>query len=213
MSADPLSQAGADVVNLAVIEALARRAAAQPQGLARDCMLRRVEALRAARAARSAPATTADAAATAGTAAMAAVATSAASAPSAGLAALSDLVDRLGRQDQRHHSIASPAPAPLRQAPALKSLTAFQGTWSRLRADQRLRQAGAQVPAGAGPLNSAHLVSRAMQAMRELSPAYLDAFIAQVDTLLWLEQSAAGAGTAPPRTDRRAGRGARGRLR
>ncbi|MDE2505175.1 MAG: DUF2894 domain-containing protein, partial [Burkholderiales bacterium] len=81
----------------------------------------------------------------------------------------------------------------------LKAVTAFQGTWMRLRAEQRLRQAGAGVPAGAGPLNSAQLVSRALQAMRELSPPYLDAFIAHIDTLLWLEQCADAARPAAPR--------------
>jgi hypothetical protein len=45
----------------------------------------------------------------------------------------------------------------------------------------------------AGPLNSSHLVNLALQAMRDLSPAYLDAFMLHVDTLLWLEQ-ASGAG-------------------
>jgi len=71
-------------------------------------------------------------------------------------------------------------------------VAAFKGTWSRLRAEQRLRQVLAQVPAMAGPLNSAHVVNRALQAMRELSPQYLDAFILHVDALLWLEQSSGG---------------------
>lgn len=81
----------------------------------------------------------------------------------------------------------------------LKSVTAFKATWSRLRAEQRLRQVLAQVPAMAGPLNSAHVVNRALQAMRELSPQYLDAFILHVDALLWLEQSSGG-GEPLPRT-------------
>jgi hypothetical protein len=79
----------------------------------------------------------------------------------------------------------------------LKSVTAFQGTWTRLRADQRLREALAQVPAMAGPLNSSHLVNRALQTMRDVSPEYLDAFMSHIDTLLWLEQ-ASGAGDLMP---------------
>jgi hypothetical protein len=77
-------------------------------------------------------------------------------------------------------------------------VTAFKGTWSRLRAEQRLRQALAQVPAMAGPLNSSLVINRTLQAMRDLSPEYLDAFMLNVDTLLWLEQ-ASGAGDLTPR--------------
>ena len=56
-------------------------------------------------------------------------------------------------------------------------MSAFKGTWARLRAEQRLRQALAQVPAMAGPLNSSHVINRTLQAMRDLSPEYLDAFM------------------------------------
>ena len=83
-----------------------------------------------------------------------------------------------------------------------------------MRADQRLRQALAQVPAAAGPLNSSQVVNRALQAMRELAPAYLDAFMSHVDTLLWLEQASGGDLTprpAPPAEARR-GPGARPRV-
>jgi len=152
--------AGPDPVAVAVIEALARRAAAQ-QGEARALMLQRVDALRAAQAA--APAAAAGAAPVARAQA---------------LAALSALVDRLGR-----------SPAVAQSPQSLKSVTAFKATWSRLRAEQRLRQALAQVPAMAGPLNSQQVVNRALQAMHGLSPQYLDAFMAHVDTLLALEQA------------------------
>lgn len=186
--------AGADPVGFAVTEALARRAAAQ-SGVVQQRLAQRA-AQRLALHALATPAVPA-----------------AAAAP-AGLAALSALVDRLGREPQaivpapsptpakpqRNKPLAAPA-APLRStAPApLKAVTAFKGTWSRLRADQRLRQALAQVPAMAGPLNSSHLLNRTLQTLREISPAYLDAFMAQVDTLLWLEQ-ASGGGELPART-------------
>jgi Protein of unknown function (DUF2894) len=80
----------------------------------------------------------------------------------------------------------------------LKSVSAFKGTWSRLRAEQRLRQALQQVPAQAGPLNSSHLVHQMLREMHQLSPAYLDAFMAHVDTLLRLEQDSGG-GARPAR--------------
>ena len=113
---------------------------------------------------------------------------------------LSALIDRLGRLPASPgqtpaSSAGSPrqteAPKSASMAPpeSLKSVTAFKLTWTRLRADQRLREALAQVPAMAGPLNSSHLVNRALQTMRDVSPEYLDAFMSHVDTLLWLEQA------------------------
>lgn len=86
---------------------------------------------------------------------------------------LAALVDRLGR----------------RPAPSLKSVARHQATWSRLRAEQRLRQAGARVPAKAGPLHSAQVVYRALLEMQQICPAYLDALLAQVDSLVALEQA------------------------
>jgi hypothetical protein len=92
------------------------------------------------------------------------------------------------------------APVPLSRTaplPPLKAVSAFQGTWSRLRAEQRLRQVLAHVPASAGPLNSSHLVNRALQAIRDLSPEYLDAFMSHIDTLQWLEQTIDAADPVP----------------
>ncbi len=81
---------------------------------------------------------------------------------------------------------AAPAPAP---APSgeLKTLRYFKSTWSRLSADRRLTQSRAKVPENAGPLNSHHLVHRALTLMHELSPEYLNRFMAHVDGLLWLD--------------------------
>lgn len=182
---DALAQARAegaaarDAVGFAVIEALARRAADQ-RGEARVWLLRRVhERLAALPAVGAAPLdhSRVD--------------------ERSPLAALTELVQILGRADRGttrslHGVLAPPAP--------LKAVAAFKGTWSRLRADQRLRQAMAQVPAKAGPLNSSSLVNRMLQTMHQVSPEYLDAFMAHVDTLLWLEQaSGAGLPTRPQR--------------
>jgi hypothetical protein len=104
------------------------------------------------------------------------------------LAGLSALVDRLGRMPGPAPSLAS---LPVATRP-LRAVSAYKGTWSRLRAEQRLRQALADVPAQAGPLNSSHLVHRALQTMHALSPAYLDAFMAHIDTLLALEMATGG---------------------
>jgi hypothetical protein len=192
--------AQADPVGFAVIEALARRAAAQ-QGEARELLMRRVDALLARHAALQHSAPTAGASA----------APCEPAARRGALGALSELIDRLGRLSASPgQTLSSPAGSPrpattpksvslstMAPPESLKSVTAFKGTWTRLRADQRLREALAQVPAMAGPLNSSHLVNRALQTMRDVSPEYLDAFMSHIDTLLWLEQ-ASGMGDLTP---------------
>jgi hypothetical protein len=164
----------ADPVRLAIVRALARRAAAH-QGPARELLVQRLQAWLAA-----APAPAGRAAAQ--------------GEPEArrrALAGLAQLVDRLGRTPPAPGPAApSGGTSPQATAPRpLRAVLAHQATWLRLRAEQRLRQAGAQVPAQAGPLNSSQVVHRALQTLHGLSPAYLDAFMSHVDTLLWLEQA------------------------
>lgn len=86
----------------------------------------------------------------------------------------------------------------------LKSLRYFRSTWSRLSADRRLNQSQAKVPENAGPLNSQHLVHRAITLMRDASPDYLNRLMAYVDTLSWIEQ--ANASAPPPAATRPEGR-------
>lgn len=81
------------------------------------------------------------------------------------------------------HSAAAVAPAQ-----ELQSVRRFRGTWSRLSAQDRLRQTLAQVPPQAGPLNALALLHRSLVQMQDLSPEYLQHFVAHVDALLWLEQ-------------------------
>lgn len=93
--------------------------------------------------------------------------------------------------------------------PDIPALADLRRLWSTLRADSQLRQSVAHSPTDAGPLNSTALVSRAIALMRELSPAYLRAFLAYVDDLAWLEQmdhsraGAGGTGTKKKRTRRK----------
>jgi hypothetical protein len=87
----------------------------------------------------------------------------------------------------------------------LKAMRYFRSTWSRLRVDRQLKLSMARLPENAGPLHTERLVLRALQAMRDISPAYLDHFVSQVDALLWLEQAQAGSPPAPAK----AARGAR----
>ncbi|MFC4525968.1 DUF2894 domain-containing protein [Dyella halodurans] len=72
--------------------------------------------------------------------------------------------------------------------PELAALDAFRKLWSRLRTDSHLRQSLTPVPVNAGPLNSGALAHRAIALMRELSPVYLQHFLAYVDDLSWIER-------------------------
>lgn len=91
-----------------------------------------------------------------------------------------------------------------RSASDLKSLRYFRSTWSRLSADRRLNQSQAKVPENAGPLNSQHLVHRAITLMRDTSPDYLNRLMSYIDTLSWIEQ--ANASAPPPAAARPEGR-------
>ncbi|WP_223819731.1 DUF2894 domain-containing protein [Cupriavidus cauae] len=75
-------------------------------------------------------------------------------------------------------------------------------TWTRLSAERAWRQSLERVPENAGPLNSNHLIHRALSAMRELSPGYLQQLLSYVDTLSRLERmncnSAPDSKGAPP---------------
>lgn len=69
----------------------------------------------------------------------------------------------------------------------LASLRRFRASWSRIAAEEQVAQAITRTPDNAGPLNSHALVLRSLALMRELSPDYLQRFLAQLDTLMWLE--------------------------
>lgn len=75
----------------------------------------------------------------------------------------------------------------------LKALDYFRETWSRVSAEKQVRVSLEQVPGNAGPLNSSSLVHRSLSLMRELSPGYLQQFLAYVDALSWMEQMTGGA--------------------
>ncbi|MFM0049487.1 DUF2894 domain-containing protein [Caballeronia grimmiae] len=84
--------------------------------------------------------------------------------------------------------------------------------WSKVSAERQLRESLEQVPKNAGPLNSSSLVHRSLALMREVSPAYLQHFLAYVDTLAWMEAMTganAPAGKDAPRARKSARGGAR----
>ncbi|MDT7838019.1 DUF2894 domain-containing protein [Aquabacterium sp. OR-4] len=77
-----------------------------------------------------------------------------------------------------------------------QTLAQFRQLWGQLSTERQVRQSAASVPEGAGPLNSQRLVLRALQSMQQLSPAYLNRYMAYAETLLWLDE--AGSALMPP---------------
>ena len=71
----------------------------------------------------------------------------------------------------------------------LNSIHYFRESLVRRNADKLVTQAIREIPEGAGPLNSQKLIVQSLASMRDLSPHYLNRFVAYIDTLLWLEQA------------------------
>ncbi|SEB16101.1 DUF2894 domain-containing protein [Variovorax sp. YR216] len=128
--------------------------------------------------------------------------------PPTGRSALAELVEHLGQHASALSAATAASPVPSGE---LKTLSYFRSTWSRLSADRRLHQSLAKVPENAGPLNSHHLVHRALTLMRDLSPEYLNKFMSYVDGLLWLADAdargPAAASAQGAETGRKSGRG------
>lgn len=104
-------------------------------------------------------------------------------------AARDTLAGLTGRLAQRHAAADSARVVPY---PELELLEYFRAVWSGLSTERQLRQSLEQVPGNAGPLNSSSLVHRSLSLMRELSPGYLQQFLAYVDALSWMEQIGGG---------------------
>ena len=110
---------------------------------------------------------------------------------------LAELLAHIAGQNRRTFAGARPDATDPAAPAELKALSCFRDTWSKLRVDQQFQQALADEPENAGPLNSHFLVLRALRRMRDISPAYLQHFMAYADALLWLEQADGGARPAP----------------
>lgn len=101
---------------------------------------------------------------------------------------------------------ATRAPTPAAELTPMPLLDEFQQLWSRIRIDSLLRQCLDGLPEDAGPLHSSVLSYRAMALMREISPGYLQHFIAYADALTWLEQLVASADANGPTSTRKPAR-------
>jgi hypothetical protein len=116
-----------------------------------------------------------------------------------GLDALSDLVAALAsrQRDARPPAAGADDLAPAKPSlPALDALADSRRTWTRLHTQSQLRRSLEQLPADAGPLNSAVLAHRALSLMQEAGNGYAEHFVSYVDTLASLELLAA---LRPPR--------------
>ncbi|MZR63365.1 DUF2894 domain-containing protein [Alcanivorax sp. DP30] len=83
-----------------------------------------------------------------------------------------------------------PVPQPVRSGPReLKALSRVRAGQQQQRKRRRIEEALTQTPSDAGPLNSHRLVTHAISALQDLSPAYLDHFVNYVDTLMVLEKA------------------------
>lgn len=101
---------------------------------------------------------------------------------------LADLLAHLARHAGPAAAPGTPITAGGGAAPELKTVRAFRATWTRLRTERRLSETLARVPDQAGPLNSQHLVHRALRLMHDASPGTLEHFLAYADSLMAMEQ-------------------------
>jgi len=89
---------------------------------------------------------------------------------------------------QQHQAVAAPRPSGewRQENPRIQQ---FRQQLGRISVQKKISQAIAQAPQNAGPINSHMLVLRSLGIMREVSPDYLNRFMAHVDTLLCLDQA------------------------
>jgi hypothetical protein len=83
----------------------------------------------------------------------------------------------------------APLPGETHDPDELVNARAFRRAWARGRTLEQLEQALVRKPANAGPLNSHALVLQVLSLMRDLSPDYLRRFVGTVETLQWLERA------------------------
>ncbi len=176
-----LREAGADHHDPArfhYLEVLERRLATQPEAV-RQLLSERLQAALHDYAQRVAQATSSGGAASGGRAATPRV-------PLAHAAPLTRLNRYIHDRTQAQAPHADPEDGG--NANDLRSVRGFSNVWTKIAADQQVAQAIDRGPDNAGPLNSHRLMLRSLALMRSLSPDYLGHFLAQMDTLLWLDQ-------------------------
>lgn len=97
-----------------------------------------------------------------------------------------DPLAMLFRQQEKQLESGQDTGAPPRRE--LKAARHLRTSQARLNTETRIARAIAATPGDAGPLNAHRLVTRALERIREISPAYLNRFAAHMETLMWLEK-------------------------
>jgi len=187
---DALRTSGAadrDPVRFAYIEALSRRAAAQPEAI-RPLLNAKISAAASEFASQSAPLLPP-------------------AVPKSPASPLADLLAYISQQAHGQPNATQPAnetstvnrnnrpksktPSASHrpQGPELKSVAYYRNEWSKLSTEQQLTQTLAQAPENAGPMNAQHLVLRSLERMRDIAPDYLQGFMSYIDSLIWLEHA------------------------
>lgn len=125
--------------------------------------------------------------------------------------AMSGLIGYIAEQAALRDEMTTDEITPRAAFPELAALDDFRQLWSAVRVENQTRVSLEQVPTDAGPLNSGALVHRSLTLMRELSPGYLQHFMAYVDALTWLERMSDDGVLAPDDTSQAAANGKRTR--
>ena len=117
------------------------------------------------------------------------------------LAALTAYLHERARALDDTAPAAVPAVALAAGPPDLRSAARLAQWWGERSAQIDIEQSLRQPPEQAGPLNSQVLAARTLALMQALSPAFTSQWVRRLDTLMWLEQlgAARGAVGASPR--------------
>ncbi|AMO69652.1 hypothetical protein DOK_15214 [gamma proteobacterium BDW918] len=87
----------------------------------------------------------------------------------------------------------------------LKSSQSLRVHQQRRAAEKRVELAIAEGPESPGPLNPQMLAIKALSIMRDISPHYLNRYVAYLDTLFWVEQLDTAASTKAGKKNSRVG--------
>ncbi|MEN1925217.1 DUF2894 domain-containing protein [Luteimonas qiangzhengi] len=110
---------------------------------------------------------------------------------------LTGLVAQMGEHARQRNDALAALGLPVGEYPALPAVEDFRRLWATQRQQAQLRASMQPPPADAGPLNSASLAHRALAAMHDSSPGYLQHFMTWLDALAWLDRLQASGGLTP----------------
>jgi hypothetical protein len=74
----------------------------------------------------------------------------------------------------------------------LRSLKRLKETMMKLNSDRLVMRAFHDLPENSGPHNSQRLATTSLSVLRQISPNYLNRFVSQINTLIWLKLAGEG---------------------